>query len=101
MAAHARYGWIIEIDHLEAGRVGRFGPRNIEPTILTRLAHPADDETDVKQWRCRDEDGELYYEGRFIGPEGRMHAPLEDFAMPDAGATLIEYLDAGGTWRSL
>lgn len=104
----ASYGWIVEVDHLTSShpaavgksRVGRLGPRNIAPATRDRLLHPADDEPDVRRWRCRDDDGELYYEGRFIGPESQMFGPLEDFATPDAGATTIEYLD-GGEWRAL
>src|SRR3954463_12887824 len=113
MAKSASYGWIIDVDHLfEAdvpsdvsassygSRVGTFGPFNCAPQLMAifeaadALSSTGDPLRTVWRWRCLDDDGELYYEGRFIGDEIRMFAPLEDFAQPDAGATTIEYLNA-------
>lgn len=123
MSRAASYGWIIDVDHLVepdadvvprevnsyGSRVGTLGPHNIHPSIKAVLetaadatAASADPLRTVWRWRCLDDDGELYYEGRFIGDEIRMFAPLEDFAQPDAGATTIEYLNAEtGAWERL
>ena len=54
-------------------------------------------ETDRVQWRVKDDDGEIYYEGRMTkerleDSEDRSFVPL-DFAMADAGATAMEYLE--------
>lgn len=61
-------------------------------------------ETDRVQWRVKDDDGEIYYEGRMTkerleGFEDRSFGPL-DFAMADAGATTMEYLE-NGKWEQL
>jgi len=55
------------------------------------------------KWRCKDADGEVYYEGRYIGPEDdSMFGPLEDFAKPNAGAIEIEYLNrVTQVWETL
>lgn len=109
----ATYAWIVDVDHLsnvplssqltESGintRVGLVGPRNIDPERERMLRDNT--ATEVRRWRCKDDDGELCYEGRFIGAEDAIFAPLEDFAMPDSGATSIEYLNPQtGTWEIL
>lgn len=90
----AKYGWIVDVDRLaEDGRsdVGRFGPRNTHMGIWARLVGTA---SDFKRWRCKDADGEIYYEGRYIGPEdNNLFGPLEDFATPNAGAIDIAYFN--------
>lgn len=105
----ASYGWIIDVDHLApldqdptVNRAGTVGPRNIRPVINARLL-ANDLAADVKQWRVKDDDGELYYSGRYIGTaDDDGFGPLEDFAQPDAGATTIEYLNpATGQWEAL
>lgn len=106
----ASYGWIIDIDRVSCdgpeldvlSRVGTIGPLNIRPVIHARLL-ARDIAPDVKRWRCLDDDGEVYYEGRYIGSgEADGFGPLEDFARPDAGATTIEYLNpANGQWEAL
>lgn len=115
MGYHASYGWIIDADHVPVsglnGRVGVVGPRRIHPRIEAVLERKAVEPpterwtgllSNVRRWRCKDSDGEIYYEGRYIGPESRMRAPLEDFCQPDAGATDIEYLDQeSNEWGTL
>ncbi len=49
------------------------------------------------RFRIRDDDGVLYYEGRSSDYDFR---PLEDFGMPNAGATRIEYFSRS-EWREL
>jgi len=107
------HGWIVDVDHLaddDVGRVGTFGPRGISDEARDRLILLREEEPSllrgrclVRRWRCLDDDGEVCYEGRYVGPRGdeREFSPLDDFARPDAGATTIEYLDANGTWEAL
>jgi len=82
----SNYRWIILVDHLaepgsKAGTndnaVGLMGPHNCNLDI--RTIHP---------FRMRDDDRVLYYEGLSsrVGFE-----PLDDFGMPNAGCTIIEF----------
>jgi hypothetical protein len=109
----ASYGWIITRDHLAEAdnaqhrgapasvpRVDRLGPSNLSPEIRqlltcndpTRINLALITKLEVWHWRCLDADGEIYYEGIYVGPgEGSMFGPLTDFAQPDAGATDIQY----------
>lgn len=102
----SRYGWVVDIDHLaerpDDSRVGTIGPRGI-PAVYQKHFETAARPLAVRHWRTKDSDGELYYEGRYIGPDNeRMFGPLEDFAMPDAGASEIEYLNPDtGAWEAL
>lgn len=41
------------------------------------------------QFRMKDDDGEIYYYGRSSSDSS--FAPLDDFGMPNAGCTTIEY----------
>lgn len=104
-ANFSRYGWVIDVDHLADGpddsRVGIIGPCSI-PSIVERHFQLGQCPLAVERWRCKDSDGNVYYEGRYAGPgDERMFGPLQDFAMPDAGASEIEYLDESGLWVSL
>lgn len=86
------YGWIITKDHISEGGhncEGTSGPRGISDEIHARLT-----EGEGERWRCYDDDGNLYYEGRTFslhmdGVSG--FEPLDDFCMPDAGCTSICY----------
>ena len=55
-------------------------------------------------WRVKDDDGEIYYEGRMTKKRLESEAELAfgplDFAMADAGATAMEYLQ-DGEWVQL
>jgi len=103
------YAWVVDVDHLVEldgairSRVGTCGPSGHREDLLRALQGegitglPA-----IRSWRCKDDDGELYYEGRFIGLDSDMFGPLEDFAQPDAGATVIEYLNPDtNAWEAL
>lgn len=61
-------------------------------------------EMDRVQWRVKDDDGEIYYEGRMSKKRLESEADLAfgplDFAMADAGATTMEYLE-NGEWIQL
>lgn len=49
------------------------------------------------KFRMLDDDGEVYYEG-FCNRES--FQPLDDFGMPNAGCTMIEYQN-NGKWELL
>lgn len=53
------------------------------------------------KFRMKDDDGEVYYEGR--SSDDSSFAPLDHFGMPNAGATSIEYWASGkgGGWKTL
>lgn len=99
------YGWVVDVDHLDANelsRVGVVGPRQIAPMYEAHLKTGAFPLAIVR-WRCKDDDDEVYYEGRYVGPgDERMFGPLDDFARPDAGASSIEYMNPEtGQWDPL
>jgi hypothetical protein len=52
-----------------------------------------------KPFRILDDDGEVYYEG-LATPETDFE-PLDDFGMPDAGCTEIQYKNDKGEWETL
>ena len=102
----ANYGWIISADQINSllglkTEVGVCCPRNIAPEIRERLKAGQGEE-----FRMRDDDGAVYYEGRIIcdpdsDPESAFR-PLDDFGMPNAGCTSIEYKSANtGAWERL
>jgi hypothetical protein len=93
------YGWIITADHVEAGkRVGTMGPGGISAEVVAALKAGKG-----AQWQAYDDDGELYYAGRYYDPSeaGNEFAPLDNFAGPNAGATELRYRQADGTWKAL
>lgn len=104
----AYHGWIIDRDLIcedhgfDTDRFGTVGPRNISQKVQDRLRLLRGDQI-AHRWRALDSDGNVYYEGRYVGPgDERMFSPLEDFAKPDAGATTIEYLNIEtGSWEEL
>jgi len=57
----------------------------------------------IHLFRLFDDDGELYYEGLFLGDRESELAfrPLDDFGAPNAGCTRIDYLYPNGQWRPL
>lgn len=108
------YAWIIDTDHLaEPDADGKLpepgslcdnaatvsGPSGAPGNLLASLAAGGG-----ITFRIRDDDGELYYTGRFVpvelsdGEEG--FGPLDDFGIPNAGATEIEY-KRGRSWIGL
>ena len=88
------YAWIIDKDHLDGTDTGVIGPRGANALMVNAL------QTDKKvgeAFRMRDDDGELYYSGRILFDHATELedetelAPLDDFGMPNAGCTTIEY----------
>ena len=103
-----QYGWIIDVDHLFTPPVddpaddeaGTMGPRTIPDRYVDALRA---DTTAGRRFRMYDDDGELYYSGRYLGPDdNQMFGPLDDFGKPNAGAARIDYHDPDtGTWHEL
>jgi len=50
------------------------------------------------KFRLLDDDGEVYYKGR--SSDNSSFAPLDDYGMPNAGCTEIQYLNHG-KWETL
>lgn len=118
MSKYAVYGWIIDTDHLSTPEdptpedvygAGSVGPGRISPEIEARLRAG-----EGEAFKLYDDDGELYYSGRIIGPAENSEdaasdeciewefAPLSEFGTPNAGATDIRYWNkARGEWESL
>ena len=69
-----------------ANAVGITGPRGADDTQLM-----------LHRFRMYDDDGNLYYEGVTnalddeLGDEESVFAPLDNFGMPNAGCTRIDY----------
>ena len=89
----AGYGWIITKDYLADEEINRQGRMNYtSKDICKRLIIG-----EGVEWQTRDDDQNLVHEGRFIGDHMSEDgfAPLDQFSMPDAGATEIYYRDKG------
>lgn len=100
------YGWLITTDfHPDANSKpgtnynakGVMGPNGITDQSAARLLNG-----EGHLFRLYDDDHILYYEGRFIGDHDSEDGfgPLDDFGMPNAGCTSIEYYRNGG-WEQL
>lgn len=106
------YLWYITKAHLKDVEPDVHGPRDGDRSqlmlarSLARLTQEADLRTvvdaipTVRRFRMYDDDGEPYYDGLFLrsptSTEGCEDdfAPLEDFGMPNAGCTRIDYWNA-------
>jgi hypothetical protein len=76
----SEYNWIITDDYIDNGiEVGVTGPRNKSRNTENE-----------GEFRMLDDDGELYYRGKIWGDYDGFE-PLDDFGMPNAGCTTIEY----------
>ena len=107
------YGWIITKDHLfnpdydggSTSRIGTMGPHDIPDDIANALRANSYGKLKVRHWKAYDDDGELYYEGKYISRSGELDemafSPLEDFCMPDSGCTEIRYKMPNGKWETL
>lgn len=102
--ATANYAWVIDRDHLDDGQdseVGVSGPSTASNVLLVQLKQRGAG----TKFRMRDDDGILYYEGRILidGDEDgeELFGPLEDFGMPNAGCTEIQYRNNDGEWVGL
>lgn len=85
--------WIIDNDHIKDQFSNREGYASLD------FDEPCFMEQDRVEWRVKDDDGDIYYEGRMTkerleDSEERAFGPL-DFAAVDAGATTMEYYEDG------
>lgn len=88
------YGWIIDRDLLYEedpemfqNAVGVTGPSDIPDDIQASLS-----DGDGRKFQMFDDDREMYFTGRYIGPDDDdMLGPLDDFGTPDSGCTEIRY----------
>lgn len=93
----SNYHWVITKDHLGLGDVGVFGPSGAKLDAQAIQAHP-----EASEFRMRDDDGETYYEGFYVGPRDEsLFAPLDDFGCPNAGCTEIQFRTESGQWEGL
>jgi len=85
------YSWIIDQDHIDGEDVGVTGPHGTTTNWEYDMGIP---------FQMFDDDGELYYTGRYLGDDSEdLFAPLDDFGGPNAGCTGIKYKDANGNWE--
>lgn len=95
------YAWMITEDRISQGdqktRIGTIGPRG------TGLCAADFANQQTTRFRLKDDDGQTYYEGVFVGDHTSEEAfgPLDDFGTPDAGCTRLEYRYPDGRWRPL
>jgi hypothetical protein len=94
----SNYAWVITTDHLDNMPACVTGPRDATDEQIA-LAHEKG-----TRFKIYDDDGELYYSGRFWsdGTNGDDDfGPLDDYGAPNAGATEIRYRDASGKYVTL
>jgi hypothetical protein len=80
--------WEVTYDHLEG-----------TPVSVQSRGFSDDESDEWTEFRMYDDDGELYYSGR-MNQYVDGFEPLDDYGMPNAGATELRYLE-NGTWVSL
>lgn len=96
----AKYGWIIDKDHLPIdgkSSAGTMGPRDIAESVTTQLQQGAG-----RPFRMLDGDAEVMFDGRILTPGEEAGSeldfgPLDDFGTPDSGCTEIHYRE-GHRW---
>ena len=101
-ADESEYAWMVNYDHLEHERICVIGPHNATQAQQEILMHPRTNADKLAKFRIYDDDGELYFSGYFLGDSESEYAfgPLDDYGMPDSGATEIRYL-RGEEWETL
>lgn len=106
--AGIRYAWVITKDVLfdqgdmpGKSSAGVAGPRSASADDV----HQAEEHGTA--FTMYDDDGVLYYRGRFWCSEGpgatceHAFAPLDGFGAPDSGCTEIRYRQSDGTFEAL
>lgn len=83
--------WYITIDNIDDGR--SLGAWNGEEETLDEAK-----EVCTNAFRMLDDDGEVYYHGKCS--DNSSFDPLDQFGMPNAGCTEIQYFEKG-KWVTL
>tara|TARA_Y100000310_G_C20579254_1_gene762134 strand:- start:937 stop:1227 length:291 start_codon:yes stop_codon:yes gene_type:complete len=94
------YAWIIDWGNADIDldiEVKTIGPSTIDNEKMQILKETNEGE----KFQMFDDDGMHYYSGRIIGNYSQFE-PLDDFGMPNAGCTDIQYVNPKtGEWESL
>ena len=92
------FGWVITKDHINDGESEGYGR-----TMGAREPGPIRDHItkNGQAFRLFDDDGELYYEGRFLMGENHTGFEPLDWAMNNAGCTEIKFYEHQKGWRTL
>jgi hypothetical protein len=93
----SQYAWLIDESSLDGDKPFKpvIGPRGANDELLARLRAG-----EGEPFRIYDDDEEEYYRGRIIGDYSGFE-PLDDYGMPNAGATEIRYRSQSGAWEIL
>ena len=89
--------WIIDRD-LIADAQAKTGTNANAVGVAGPHGYAGDGSELTCQFRMRDDDGEIYYEGR---ADAESFDPLDHFGTPNAGVTQIEYQQPDGSWKPL
>jgi hypothetical protein len=84
--------WIIlkdRISDVAAGERSAVGVRSCNHKEGAKLPY---------RFRLLDDDGEVYYEGRMSELD---FDPLDDYGMPNAGCTELQYREGNGPWTRM
>ncbi|MGH7239877.1 MAG: hypothetical protein ACREHG_07405 [Candidatus Saccharimonadales bacterium] len=102
-ARESTYAWRITRDHLAGAFADIYGPWNSTDEQIEVLRHPVKNADQLTRFRIYDDDDELYFSGYFFGDSESEDGfgPLDDYGLPDAGATRIDYLRENGEWETL
>lgn len=89
-AIQSKYSWLITWNNLDCKKTQITGPSNCDEKEALKLElHPH-----AKSFKMYDDDGEHYFTGKYLGPDGeQMFGPLDDFGRA-YGCTEIWYWDA-------
>lgn len=89
------YGWVITFCSFPDETPGIHGPAGCPFT-------PEQIKSAGAEFRIKDCDDEVYYTGYYLGPDDEtLFKPLDDYGMPNAGATTIEYRSEAGQWEAI
>lgn len=96
MNLNEKFGWIITEDVIDKQAVGKVGPRSATASREDILFNG-------QKFRMKDDDGNIYYYGKFLMNQSCSgFEPLDNFGAPFSGCTSIEYLEVNsGLWKSL
>lgn len=83
--------WIIDRDYIDTGAVGTCS--------RSWKKHPERHAEATVRFRMLDDDGNVYYGGRCT-PDVEFQ-PLDNFGMPNAGCTTIQFTGEDGEWYAL